>query len=127
MSNEAVERLLGRMVKIEAAPTLRTVNGTGLTLAGTLLLPGIRDARIAGYWFTFLFLPLLPLRLYVVSGSYPGPYRFHGAIKFRHVYQAYGSRAVWLVASAWLQGIGMLVLFGAVGSALVMLHSAFGH
>lgn len=109
-----VAYLINTMVRISSAPVLRTVNGFGFRLCGTLALPGLKQQHLAAHWFVAFFLPVLPLGLYVVSGNYPGPYKFYGRVRFRIAVRAYGSRIWWLLASAWLHGIAMLTFVGLV-------------
>jgi hypothetical protein len=109
MADPAVRQLIGNLQKVESAPALRTFNGFGFRLSGSLMLPGMNGVYISAYWFVALFLPIIPLGLYVVSGHYPGPYKFYGKLAFGDAVKAYGSRIWWLVASAWLEGAFMLV------------------
>jgi hypothetical protein len=124
MNDPGVMHLLERMKPIQSAPALRTVNGVGLRLCGKLMLPGIRDAFISAHWLVIFFLPIVPLGLYVVSGAYP-EYRFHGRLSFSDVSAVYGQRAWWLLASAWIEGAGILVVVGVLIAAVVLLFSAF--
>ena len=124
MPDEAADALLRKIQRIDSAPPLRTVNGVGVRLCGTLLIPGHPGVFISAYWLVFLFIPIVPLAFYVVSGGYP-EYRFFGKLTFMDISGAYGRRAWWLVASAWIEGAGLLVVLVAVIALCAGLISLF--
>ena len=120
-----VEDLLNRVEPIESAPTLRTANGFGTRMSGSLKHPGMRGLYVSCRWFVILFLPIIPLQCYIVSGG-RGPgrnYRFHGKIAWPDVVESFGTRAWWLVVSAWIEGFIVLLVVGLlIFSARYIVH-----
>jgi hypothetical protein len=109
MDKEAKWAELRSVLKpVEAAPSLKRVNGWGCSLVGKY-----RDNApyyFALYVFTIVWLPLIPLQIYLVSGDFSG-YRFHGTISTRDFSRQYPSGIASLALSClletalWLMGI----------------------
>jgi hypothetical protein len=64
---------------VETAPPMTRRNGIGTILLGRIRDPSLGSVRVKLLWLTILFVPVLPLRAYAVSGGIDG-YRFHGAM-----------------------------------------------
>jgi hypothetical protein len=89
---------------MRGAPTLFTLNGFGTRMYTgaqheTVLLPHGR-VWTGVLWLTALFIPVLPLGAYLVTGS--SPWRFHGRIPL--------PRSAWAVPAGWG---GVFLLFFA--------------
>lgn len=125
MIEPAVEQLLHNAKKVHRAPPLRTVNGLGTRLSGCLKIPGVEHCHIAGYWLVLLFFPVIPLAVYVVSGTVGGPYRFYLRLRVTDLFKAYGTRAWWLYMSAWFEGAFTLTVFVTVVVLAAVLFHAF--
>ncbi|HET7232208.1 MAG TPA: hypothetical protein VFJ16_19530 [Longimicrobium sp.] len=97
------------MQPINSAPTLFRVNGIGPTLLGQLRYPYVEPYYIAMQFFTFVFVPLFPLGVYVVKAGEGNSYYFVGKIRYADL-RAYagpeGMRSLWLSLlrhfSVWL-------------------------
>jgi hypothetical protein len=125
--DQAGSQLLASMAPLATAPTLRTVNGIGFRLSGSLSISGAPDRKISCYWFVLFFLPVIPVRLYVVSGPTNCQYTFYGSPSFGNVAKVYGNRGLWLYLSAWLEGGATLVAAAVVIALVVGLFSLFRH
>ena len=73
----ANQTALGGLVPITAAPSLRTVNGIGLTLYGCTERNASNGSYMATYYFVFLAIPIFPIARYRVM-PIDGGYRFLG-------------------------------------------------
>ena len=120
--DEAVERLISQMKPVKAAPTLRTVNGIGCRLSGRLLIPDVDTAYISILWLVVFFIPIIPIRIFVVSSA-GRTYRLHGSLKLRNVLDAYGTRFFWILASSYIEGILLVILLLMV---IVVVSSIMG-
>jgi hypothetical protein len=89
MDKDRIRDFVSASAPVERAPSLRSVNGIGARLIGTILLPGT-TLYIAGVWFTFFYVPLFPEGFYIVSGNYP-EYRFHRRTYYNAISELTGS------------------------------------
>ena len=121
--NDNAQALLSQLKPIQSTPVLRTLNGVGCRMSGALPLPGHGGLYLSIHWLVVFFLPICPLGIYAVSrGGGPGStYRFYGKLPWAEVHKAYGSRALWLIASSWLEGIFILVIFVALAYVITLL------
>jgi hypothetical protein len=69
------------MSELKSSISLRRFNGIGghMGKVTPVLFMGGRPIGISCHYFTFLFLPLIPLGWYIVD-DWGGSYRFHGKI-----------------------------------------------
>lgn len=67
---------------ISSAPSLRTVNGIGVTLYGETDRDAATDSYLTTYYFVFFFIPIFPLTRYRVSRRGSG-YTFFGQAPLR--------------------------------------------
>jgi hypothetical protein len=68
---------------IKNAPPLRTVNGIGTHLYSFGKAPPANpDWRYATLYFVVLFIPLFPIKRYLVTPSGPNSWIFHTAVRF---------------------------------------------
>lgn len=121
--NESIRVLLSRIERIDRAPVLRTVNGIGLRISGRILIPTVEKYYITAQWVTIFFIPIIPIKYYLVSAASEvgGTYHFAGSVRFSHLLEAYGARFWWLVLSAWLEGGAFLLAFLIVLGAVFLL------
>ena len=115
-----LEKLRGKISPIDRAPSLRRVNGWGCSLVGRYKDPEIAPLYYALYVFTIVWIPLMPVQIYIVSGDFSG-YRFWATISARDFAKLYPNGILKLafscLAESVLWVIGVLVflfLFGAV-------------
>jgi hypothetical protein len=118
----AFNHLLDQM-RLVPPPVMRTVNGFGVRLSGSLADSEMRQANVyvSCYSIVLFFLPLVPIRLYLVSGG-RGPgrtYVFHGRVTWKSVREAFGWQAWWLMLSAWIEGLVILLVFGGLVAVLL--------
>ena len=64
--------------RIDSAPTMYTFNGIGTTLYGRRNYDPHSQSYIATLYFTFIFLPIIPLASYRVKSEGGGRYHFLG-------------------------------------------------
>ncbi len=65
---------------IDGAPTMFTLNGVGTMLYGRRDFDPSDGTYFATLWFTVLFLPIVPLRQYLVRDAGGGAYQFVGRV-----------------------------------------------
>jgi len=111
MNKEAKWAELRSVIKrVEVAPSLSRVNGWGCSLVGKYQDSDIAPYYFALYVFTIVWVPLIPLQIYLVSGDFSG-YRFHATIRTRDFARIYPSGVASLAFSClletalWLLGI----------------------
>ncbi|MEO1174214.1 MAG: hypothetical protein AAFX94_19515, partial [Myxococcota bacterium] len=88
---------------IKRAPGMWTVNGIGTTLYTSDGAPD--GTKIGTLWFTFIFLPVVPLSQYLVYPHGGGQYSFLGSVPMG------GVTRIWRRAIASI--VGSAILFGA--------------
>ncbi len=110
-----LDKLRMHLMPVKDAPILSRINGFGFCLLGTmkdeLLLPSILKV----YWFTALFIPIIPLEIYLVAGSYDSGYRFFGSLSLMKFHSIYGMRSFKIYASAIVEGLFLALLILLVG------------
>jgi hypothetical protein len=106
---------------VEAASSLRRFNGWGCSLVGKFKDDDIAPYYFALHIFTVVWLPLIPLQIYLVSGDFSG-YRFHATISRRDFARIYPSGPLSLVASCLLETVFWLI---AVFGFLFVMGSLF--
>jgi hypothetical protein len=99
---------------------MRRVNGIGVVLLGRVADAAIAPARVKLLWLTILFVPLLPLRAYAVTGGSAG-YYFHGEMGLLRFLRRYR----WRVFPYLLTVIVESVLRAAILIALFVAVAAF--
>lgn len=108
---EAIGRLLSDRRRfaqpVKSAPELRTVNGLGLMLYGKSEEDPRDGSYIATHWVVFLFIPLWPVRQYLVRPAEGGGYYFLGRVPTSRLLR------VWRVAVGLLFAGWLAVLFTA--------------
>jgi hypothetical protein len=116
---------------INWAPTLFRFNGIGCTVLGRFDSPEVAPAFFCVYMFTFLFLPLTPLNIYLVTGGRDGlhgSFRFYGSINMSDFAKTYPG-ALWrLLLSAAGHTLAMLGVFVAAIFLVALLRTMLrGH
>ena len=99
-----------RLKKIVRAPPLRRVNGIGFALLGRKREIPDSPMYFKGYWFTILFIPIIPICFYVVSGGYP-QYRFHASMSLFNFIRTYRLGSLFYLLSAILDSVLFLIYF----------------
>jgi hypothetical protein len=119
-----LEKLRGKINPVVAAPSLRRINGFGCSLVGRYKDPEIAPLYYALYIFTVVWIPLVPMQIYVVTGDFTG-YRFWATISARDFAKLYPNGHLKLFLSCiaesvlWLVAIVVfLFVFGAVVTLL---------
>jgi hypothetical protein len=72
---------------VASTPTMFTLNGFGTRLYGWSRFPGREGWRYATLYFTVLFIPICPIKRYVVSDAPSGGYYFHAAAPFTNAHK----------------------------------------
>lgn len=108
---------------VESAPVLRRFNGIGCTILGSYSDPDLRSTFFAVYAFTFLWIPIFPIRIYLASGS--NPYQFYGSISFSDFGRVYPGKTQRLLGSAFLHSLAMMAVVVALIFALATLKYYF--
>jgi hypothetical protein len=76
-------RIYGPLQPISAAPSLRTINGFGVSLYGNSDYDPVSKSHVATYYIVGLFLPIIPLARYRVINEVGNSYRFLGKLPLR--------------------------------------------
>ena len=106
---------------IESAPPLWRLNGCGTIMIGRYSDPRIAPMFYSILFFTFLLIPIVPLKIYLVSTLGVGHYVFHATIRrrdFNALYRHGYAKLLWngiaetlLVLVAALLVIAFLAIF----------------
>ena len=96
---------------VEQAPPLRRINGFGFGLYGILRDPELNAPYWNLYFFSALWLPILPLTTYLVVRTENG-FRFYRKLSLWNLCRVYRSRVFGFYISALLEGVGWLIAFG---------------
>jgi hypothetical protein len=100
---------------VHSAPILRRINGFGFCLLGTMKDELLFPTFFKVYWFAVLFIPIIPLQVYMVTGSYDSGYRFFGSLSLTKFHSIYGMRSFKIYASAMSEGLLLAFLILLVG------------
>ena len=98
-------------MKKEGAPTLWRLNGIGTTILGYL-----NDHRVLGpryftiYWFTLLWIPVIPISIYLVEPVSDRKYKFIGSIARQRLAEIYPGRCVGFYAKSVIEGASYLFI-----------------
>jgi hypothetical protein len=118
-----IEKLRDKIRPVSQAPSLRRVNGWGCSIVGRYKDPEIEPLYYALYAFTVVWIPLLPIQIYIVSGDFSG-YRFWATISVHDFAKLYPNGVLRLGLSCvvesvlWVVGV---VLFLLVFAGVVTL------
>jgi hypothetical protein len=107
------DRIGPRLKPINEAPPLRRINGFGLGLYGRLRHPAIPRGYLKLYFFTALWLPVIPLCAFAVTPT-GGGFHFHQSMSLWGVVRAFGWRTVPFYLTALIEGAFWLVTFASL-------------
>jgi hypothetical protein len=120
--------LIASLKDVHKAPSLSRVNGSGGTLLGTMREPGLAPLVLRMYWFTFFFLPLFPIRVYLVQELPEDRFRFFKALPLGALHRLYWGRLtrfyLGLLFGALLKAVLFLILIFAVIAAILFIKGA---
>ena len=130
-TSSVVEILNQNSREIRAKPVLFRVNGIGFMFSGTALRhPDLgHDLFVRMHWFTVVFVPILPLGIYLLSHPVDdrgrergGQYYIHRTISIRGVNEIWGGPAFFgMLVSGWLITAGIVLAIGVVVAIFSML------
>jgi len=109
-------------LKPTSAPTLWRMNGIGSTMLGSFADPRVLPAYFSMLWLTVLFIPLVPLGVYLVRDAGPRSFQFLGRIDATDFSRLYPGKLPRLVLSALGHAAAMFV---CVVVALVVITMIF--
>jgi hypothetical protein len=98
---------------ISSPPPLWRTNGFGVGLYGWINDHRLPVGFIKLYFLTALWIPIIPLCAYAVMRVENG-FRFHNSMNLFQLLRVYKFRVVSLYATALLEGVGWLILFGGM-------------
>lgn len=96
---------LGEIKPIDSAPSLYTINGIGSTLYGRRDFDSDTNTYVATLYFTFFFVPIIPLAAYRVKDAGTNRYQFYGKVPLTR--SAYIGPGI-----AWLLVIILIIVNG---------------
>jgi len=106
------KRLLDQMKKPTNIPSLRTTNGCGNTLFGSLRLTGMGELEFKAAIYCLFFLPIIPIGVYLVEEVKPDQYRFYGKINIPKFLTILGlSKSVRFIATIIISSAFMILAF----------------
>jgi hypothetical protein len=104
------------LLPVPNAPVLRQLNGFGSALYGHFVEPSLQPAFFARLYLTALWLPVVPLGIYLVSHPraptgvlLTNVYRFHRRMPAAEFHRLFGHRVLGFYLGALFQAIMMLV------------------
>jgi len=119
MSDQNAQRLgaiSAALLPVPNAPVLRQINGFGSALYGQFLEPSFQPAYCSRLYLTALWLPIVPLGIYLVShpraangALLTSTFRFHGRIPPAEFHRFFGHRMLSFYLGAIFQAIIMLI------------------
>lgn len=121
-AGQARARLILENLKKDDAPTLWRLNGIGTTLLGYL-----NDERVLGpryftiYWFTFLWIPIIPISIYLVEPIGDRKYKFLGSIARPRLAEIYPGRCVGFYVKSIIEGAVYLILIALLLATVAYL------
>lgn len=111
---------------VSQPPVLRRGNGFGFAIVGRFYDKRIAPAYFTLYVFFALWVPVLPLLVYIVTNE-GGGYRFYGKLSIAEFHRRYGTRATAILfATAILESALVIVLIIVILFGLGFLFSLFG-
>ena len=113
MADQTFRDLFANIKIIKAGPDTRTINGIGGRLCGQISIPGSGKNYITALWFTVFFLPLFPVSIYLMKDTSAGAV-FVGKSTFSDAFSAFGWKFLWLIVTAWIEGLAMCVALAAL-------------
>lgn len=118
--SETLRTLDAHSQPVANLPWLINLHGFAFDFAGARLrhVDLGADRYVRAHWFIFLFMPVLPLGIYLVSNpidelrrTQRNFYVVHRKLKLRAVRGIWGARGLaWLIGSGWLRSF--LIFFG---------------
>jgi hypothetical protein len=102
-------------------PRLLSVNGTGWTFAGCFEDPSLSPKYHTLHVFVFFFIPLIPLRIFLVEGS--NPYKIYGSLSLAEFSRLYPGALKIFVGDTWIRYLIRLGLFFAALFVIVSIIS----
>ncbi len=91
----------------KTATTFRRINGIGITISP---VPGKMQHSISMQWFTFLFIPILPLGLYYITGIDDEKFVINCPITLKEYHKKYGTKKlISIICFGYFEGILTLV------------------
>lgn len=108
-----------RLKKINSAPMLGRINGCGFTLYGCLKDELLDPHIIKMHWITILWIPLIPLGVYVVDRGDYDQYRIYRRMSLWRFHRIYWGRLTRFYLTVvgesllWLVGIIAILAFVA--------------
>jgi len=104
------DRVIRNLNTIDSAPPLNRMNGMGFGLYGWMHDPAIPGKFVKIYFFTFLWLPIIPLCAYCVSKEGHG-YRFYHSLTITELIVLFRWKIFTLYISALIEGCAVMALF----------------
>jgi hypothetical protein len=114
--------------RIEAAPTLWRINGVGTTMLGSY-----KDRDISPFYhfsllyFTVLFVPVIPIGIYLVSPASGGRTNFHAKIGFRNFAAVYPGGLTRLLLSSVAEAAIFIAVIGLILGFIVFVFYNIRH
>lgn len=115
--------LMMHLRKVKGGPALWRLNGTGLTLLGFLHDPMLSPRYFAMYWFTFLWIPIVPFCAYLVQSDGDRKYQIYGRLSLAAFCRIYRKRAAVLFFTSLAEGFVYLIFIVGV---LILIQALFG-
>jgi hypothetical protein len=111
--------------RIEEAPTLWRLNGVGTTMLGSYRDPNLPPScYFSVLFFTLLFVPVIPIKIYLISPAAAGRMKFHGKIGFRSFAAVYPRGLRYLLLSSITEAAAFIVLVVlALGAVMFLLYN----
>lgn len=98
------------------------INGIGTTISP---VPGEGNFSVSMLWFTFLFIPIVPLGWRLIKGARGSRYHVIKRLTYAEVRENVGVKGLWLtVAFGYASGFAMLFAFGFAIFFLYLLRNA---
>ncbi|MDO9229665.1 MAG: hypothetical protein Q7U03_08875 [Syntrophales bacterium] len=121
------KRLFEYMKKPTNIPSLRTTNGCGNNLFGSLSLVDMGEREFKAAFYCLCFIPIIPIGVYLVEEAKPDQYKVYGEISFTKFMSILGlSRSVKFIITIILKSFFMILVL-VLGFSLVSYIFEFFH
>lgn len=125
LGSERLEVLKAKLKDIASAPPLRRLNGFGCSLVGTLSDEALKPLCLKMYWLTALWIPIIPLCVYLVDTPLGGSFRFYKKLSLSDFHSIYRKRLWTFYLTVIAESLLTIFIVAAAVLLVTLLFSAF--
>jgi len=119
-----IELLRKVLTPVDYAPALRRVNGFGFGLYGRLYQPELHPLRFKMYFFTAVWIPIIPVCVYLVEIRRGIAFRFYRKLTLQEFHTIYRGRLIRFYMTVLGESIFLLVMVAVVLTVAILAVTA---